>query len=129
MNAETAHPGRARPGLIEASPRWPGRRHDGIRGARAPASLKRKDRNGPFSSTRCIRGARAPASLKRPALRMTVIASFLGGGSVDNLEQLRERCFVDACPAHELLKLVHPFGIRKILDRDVLVDNGVMGIT
>ncbi len=76
-----------------------------------------------------IRGARAPASLKRPAFRMTVIVSFLGGRSVDNLEQLCERCFADACPAHELLKLVHPFGIRKILDRDVLVDNGVIGIT
>ena len=59
---------------------------------------------------------------------MTVIVSFLGGGSVDNLEPLRERCLADACPAHELLQLVHPFGIRKILDRDVLVDNGVMGI-
>ena len=59
------HPGRARPGLIEAVPR-PARPHRprGIRGARAPASLKRRGSRFRTSVARRIRGARAPASLK-----------------------------------------------------------------
>ena len=60
------HPGRARPGLIEASPSEAGRRRltRRIRGARAPASLKRclDSELQPFRGR--IRGARAPASLK-----------------------------------------------------------------
>ena len=62
----STHPGRARPGLIEASA--PMSRESSprccIRGARAPASLKRRTFYPRDQIGDRIRGARAPASLK-----------------------------------------------------------------